>query len=139
MPQPSHYDLLEVRRGASEGDIRKAFKKMAMKLHPDKNPEGETMFKQVAEAYEVLVNPKSRTEYDNNNMSSNQACPTPTGQQDYNNSDSPTPNTSTAYWRNPRFFEEVQRRRNESEATQRKQEEAFNAANMNFSDWYKVL
>jgi curved DNA-binding protein CbpA len=55
-----HYKTLELEPNASDDDVKKAYKKMAMKHHPDKNPdnkeEAEVMFKKIAEAYEILTN-----------------------------------------------------------------------------------
>jgi molecular chaperone DnaJ len=55
-----HYKILELQPNASNDEIKKAYKKMAIKYHPDKNPdnkeEAEANFKKVAEAYEVLTN-----------------------------------------------------------------------------------
>jgi DnaJ-class molecular chaperone len=66
MPR-DYYDVLGVRRGASEAEVKKAFRKLARELHPDVNahdPEAEEKFKAAAEAYEVLSDPERRQVYD---------------------------------------------------------------------------
>lgn len=62
-----YYNILGVDKGASDDDIKKAYRKMAMKWHPDKNPdnpEAEAKFKEAAEAYDVLGNSEKRSNYD---------------------------------------------------------------------------
>lgn len=62
-----YYEVLEVQRGASDDEIKKAFRKQAKKYHPDLNPgnkEAEAKFKEVNEAYEVLSDKDKRSRYD---------------------------------------------------------------------------
>ena len=60
------YALLGVARDASEADIKKAYRKLAMEFHPDRNPapDAEAKFKEITEAYEVLRDPQKRAAYD---------------------------------------------------------------------------
>lgn len=61
-----YYKILGINRGATDDEIKKAYRKLALKYHPDKNksPSAEEMFKNVAEAYEVLSDKKKREIYD---------------------------------------------------------------------------
>jgi molecular chaperone DnaJ len=67
MAKKDYYEILEVSRDASQDEIKKAYRKQALKYHPDKNPgdkSAEEHFKQAAEAYEVLRDPDKRSKYD---------------------------------------------------------------------------
>lgn len=61
-----YYKILGIPSGANEDEIKKAYRKMALKYHPDKNkePNAEEKFKEIAEAYDVLSDPKKRSLYD---------------------------------------------------------------------------
>lgn len=61
-----YYKILGIQSGANEDEIKKAYRKMALKYHPDKNkdPSAEEKFKEIAEAYDVLSDPKKRAVYD---------------------------------------------------------------------------
>ncbi len=67
MAKRDYYEILGVSRNAGEAEIKKAYRQMALKYHPDKNPnnkEAEEKFKEAAEAYEVLSNSEKRARYD---------------------------------------------------------------------------
>lgn len=67
MAKKDYYEVLGINKGASAAEIKKAYRKMALKYHPDKNPddkEAEAKFKEAAEAYEVLSNADKKARYD---------------------------------------------------------------------------
>lgn len=67
MDKQDYYEILEIPRSASDDEIKKAYRKMAKKYHPDANPddkEAEAKFKAVNEAYEILSDPKKKASYD---------------------------------------------------------------------------
>src|SRR4249919_3551608 len=67
MAKKDFYEILGVNRDASDDDIKKSYRKLAMKFHPDRNPDNpksEAQFKEAKEAYEVLCDPQKRAAYD---------------------------------------------------------------------------
>src|SRR6056297_2007898 len=67
MAKKDYYEILEVSKDASQDEIKKAYRKQALKYHPDKNPgdaSAEGKFKEAAEAYEILRDPEKRSKYD---------------------------------------------------------------------------
>src|SRR5688572_16995158 len=67
MDYKDYYKILGVERNAGEDDIRKAYRKLAMQFHPDRNPgdkQAEERFKEINEAYQVLNDPQKRAHYD---------------------------------------------------------------------------
>lgn len=60
-----YYKILEVEEKASEEDIKKSYRNLSKKYHPDLNPDGEQKFKEIVEAYEVLADKTKRAQYDN--------------------------------------------------------------------------
>ncbi len=67
MAKRDYYKILDLARAASEADIKKAYRRLAMKFHPDRNPgdqEAEEKFKEAKEAYEVLSDTQKRAVYD---------------------------------------------------------------------------
>ena len=67
MAKRDYYEVLGIEKTASEDEIKKAYRKIAIKYHPDRNPgnkEAEEKFKEAAEAYDVLHDPQKRQQYD---------------------------------------------------------------------------
>ncbi|MDP3037257.1 MAG: DnaJ domain-containing protein, partial [Rhodocyclaceae bacterium] len=67
MAKRDYYEVLGVNRDASDDEIKKAYRRLAMKHHPDRNPDNpksEDRFKEAKEAYEILSEPKKRQAYD---------------------------------------------------------------------------
>src|ERR1044071_5689880 len=62
-----YYEVLGVERGAPDEEVKRAYRKLAVKFHPDKNPDdpnAEEKFKELGEAYDVLMDPDKRAAYD---------------------------------------------------------------------------
>lgn len=68
MAEVNYYDILELPKNSSDADIKKAYRKLAMKWHPDKNPnnaeEAAKKFQEIGEAYDVLSDAEKRAIYD---------------------------------------------------------------------------
>ena len=68
MAAVNYYDVLGVAKGSSDGEIKKAYRKLAMKWHPDKNPdiaaEASAKFQEIGEAYDVLSDLEKRAIFD---------------------------------------------------------------------------
>ena len=67
MAKRDYYEILGVEKNASKEDLKKAYRKLAMQYHPDRNPdnkEAEEMFKEAAEAYEILSDDDKKARYD---------------------------------------------------------------------------
>ena len=67
MSKRDYYEVLGVSKGVSEAELKKAYRKLAMKYHPDRNKgdaDAEKKFKEAAEAYEILRDPQKRAQYD---------------------------------------------------------------------------
>lgn len=84
-----YYNVLKVKRDANDDDLKKSYRRLAMKYHPDKNPttskkEAEAKFKQISEAYDVLSDPRRRQIYDQH------------GEEGLKSSDLPSPAAETA-------------------------------------------
>lgn len=60
----NYYKILEVAKDASMNDIKKAYKKLVLKYHPDKNPNNTEKIKLINEAYSILGDPEKRKNYD---------------------------------------------------------------------------
>ncbi|KAL1196164.1 DnaJ protein ERDJ3B [Cardamine amara subsp. amara] len=105
-----YYNVLKVNPSASEDDLKKSYKRLAMKWHPDKNPtskkEAEAKFKQISEAYDVLSDPHKRQIYDQygeDGLKSSDVPETTTHQRNYNNNN----NNDAGFRYYPRDAEDI--------------------------------
>lgn len=99
-----YYNILKVNRNASDEDLKKAYKRLAMIWHPDKNPinksEAEAKFKRISEAYDVLSDPQKRQIYDlygEETLKSGQVPPPPQSSSSSFSSPSSSSSSSRAY------------------------------------------
>ena len=145
MPPINHYEILGVQRQADNVDIKKAYKKAAMRLHPDKNPQGESMFKRVAVAYEVLKSPVERRKHDQA-LERHRTPAAPFSQQPrgYYRPAPPQPQPFNAAHREfesaekERLYKEMLARRAKEDAKRNKQQADFLKGGLNFAEWYRM-
>ena len=106
-----YYKVLGVDRGASDDDLKKAYRKLAMRWHPDKNPttkkEAEAKFKQISEAYEVLSDFQKRTIYDQLGEEGLKGQPPPGAGGPGASSFYPGGGQSTSFHFNPRSADDI--------------------------------
>ena len=60
----NYYEILGVSKEATAEEIKKSYRKLSLKYHPDKNPDGEDKFKEISEAYSILSDNEKRNKYD---------------------------------------------------------------------------
>lgn len=110
-----YYNILKVNRNASEDDLRRAYKRLAMIWHPDKNPgikqpEAEIKFKRISEAYDVLSDPVKRQIYDlygEEGLKSGQFPPPSTSSSNHHNIRRQNTTNASSYRFSPRDADDI--------------------------------
>ncbi|CAI9301504.1 unnamed protein product [Lactuca saligna] len=106
-----YYKVLQVDRNAKDDDLKKAYRKLAMKWHPDKNPnnkkDAEAKFKTISEAYDVLSDPQKRAVYDQYGEEGLKGQMPPPGAGGFGFSGMPHDGGSTTFRFNPRNADDI--------------------------------
>eukprot|EP01065_Artemidia_motanka_P007245 TRINITY_DN13583_c0_g1_i1.p1 TRINITY_DN13583_c0_g1~~TRINITY_DN13583_c0_g1_i1.p1 ORF type:complete len:857 (+),score=244.67 TRINITY_DN13583_c0_g1_i1:45-2573(+) len=126
MSEPTLYELLGLQKDCTAADVKRAYKQKALQLHPDKNPDGEELFKRVAEAFEILCDPRRRQDYDAKLTEVRVSSVWGVNPEHFR----PRQKTAADY--------EAERKRREKDDLKRKQEKEFATGGQNFADWYKT-
>ena len=64
----NYYEILGISKEATAEEIKKSYRKLSLQYHPDKNPDGESRFKELSEAYSILGDEEKRSKYDSGGM-----------------------------------------------------------------------
>ncbi|PIA40195.1 hypothetical protein AQUCO_02500119v1 [Aquilegia coerulea] len=106
-----YYNILKVNRNANEEDLKKAYKRLAMRWHPDKNQtnkkEAEAKFKQISEAYDVLTDPQKRQIYDLYGEEALKSGQVPSPPSAFRNSSTTGVHPNSSFRFNPRNAEDI--------------------------------
>eukprot|EP00759_Apiculatamorpha_spiralis_P058272 PhF_6_TR9167/c2_g1_i2/m.14257 len=132
-----YYNVLGIRKSATKDEIRAAYKKQALNLHPDKNPNGEDLFKQVLQAYSVLASPTKRKKYDGESLfPGEQNYPPPPSSSGSSSSAQPPPPNYAPKYRRPSNFTNERQARSQDEFQRHARN--FAEQNVSFSEWFKT-